>query len=104
MKINSKDQISKIKTKSSGAKSEVDVKKNVQPEVLVNAKQKKEVKTKPTGGLSEIRAQVIKLKEELFSLQLDHEQRKVKNTSLLSVKRKEIARLFTTLRIMELTQ
>lgn len=69
------------------------------------AQKKKQVtEVKPADSKKELRSQVKKLRDELFQLQLDHEQRKLKNTSLLKVKRKEIARFLTTLRVMELTQ
>lgn len=42
-------------------------------------------------------AQVQKAREALFQLKLDHSMRKLKNTRSLFLKRKEIARLLTTM-------
>lgn len=64
-------------------------------------KQEKEVK-KTTDPKAEIRAQVKKLREELFEIKMEAMQMKLKNTSLITAKRKEIARLLTTLRRAEL--
>ena len=44
------------------------------------------------------------MQEELFQLCLEHSQGKLKNISVLFLKRKEIAKLLTTLRVIELTQ
>lgn len=43
------------------------------------------------------KTQVQKAREELFQLKLDHSMRKLKNTRSLFLKRKEIARLLTTM-------
>ncbi len=65
---------------------------------------KEKVEEKKVNTTVELKNQIKKLKEELFQLQLDHQQRKLKNTSSLGLKRKEIASLLTTLRALELIQ
>ena len=59
---------------------------------------------KPANNIVELREQIKKTQEELFQLRLEHSQGKLKNTSVLPLKRKEIAKLLTTLRAIELTQ
>ncbi len=44
------------------------------------------------------------LKEELNKLKLDHVQGKLKNTSFLTLKRKEIAKLLTAMREKQLNE
>ncbi len=61
---------------------------------------KKEEK-KETQKIEELRVQLAKLQEEHIQLKLDNEQRKLKNTSSLTTKRKEIARLLTAMRQVE---
>ncbi len=47
-------------------------------------------------------AQLIKeAKEALFTLRLDNETKKLKNTSSITLKRKEIARLLTAVNLKE---
>ena len=60
-----------------------------------------EKKEKKVDSLSDIRVQITKAREELTQLRLDHSMRKVKNTSSLTHKRKEIARMLTQLRAAE---
>jgi ribosomal protein L29 len=62
---------------------------------------KKEVKELSKAG--ELKEQIKKAKTELFNLEMDQAQRKLKNTSSLTLKRKEIARLLTAVRLVELT-
>ncbi|HEX8965951.1 MAG TPA: 50S ribosomal protein L29 [Patescibacteria group bacterium] len=62
---------------------------------------KKEEK-KETNKFSELRGKVKTAKQELFAMQMDKAQGKLKNTSSLTLKRKEIARLLTALRQVEL--
>jgi len=62
---------------------------------------KKEEK-KETSKFAELRNKVTVAKKELFTMNMDKAQGKLKNTSLLSIKRKEIARLLTALRQLEL--
>lgn len=66
---------------------------------------KKDKKIELTGKK---RSELVKLledaKSELFTLGLDKVQRKLKNTSSLSHKRKEIARILTKMKEMEAIQ
>lgn len=70
---------------------------------MAEVKKKTTVK-KTENKTGDLREQIKKAREELFTLQLDHGQRKIKNTSSLTTKRKEIAKLLTALRQVELTQ
>ena len=65
---------------------------------------KKEKVTKPANNIAELKAQINNLRGELFKIKLEHAQGKLKNTSSITQKRKEIAKLLTTMRIIELTQ
>ncbi|MGH7246310.1 MAG: 50S ribosomal protein L29 [Candidatus Levyibacteriota bacterium] len=49
-------------------------------------------------SLGELQTMLKNARKELFSLRLDNEQRKLKNTSSLSIKRKEIARMLTNMK------
>ncbi len=69
---------------------------------MANKKTKKE-EIKENSKALELYAQIKKAKTELFALEMDQAQRKLKNTSSLSLKRKEIARLLTALRLVQLT-
>jgi len=66
-----------------------------------NQKLKKE-EVKAGIKTSELKVQIKKAKEELSAMEIDHSQRKLKNTSSLTLKRKEIARLLTAMRQVEL--
>jgi len=68
------------------------------------AKKTEEKKVKPADTLGELKKQIEKLRGELLTIRLEQAQSKLKNTSSLTLKRKEIARLLTTLRILELTK
>lgn len=46
----------------------------------------------------ELQAMLEVARKELFNLRLDNSQRKLKNTSSLTTKRKEIARILTKIR------
>lgn len=59
---------------------------------------------KKTNNFEELKKQIMNLKNELLNLRLEHAQGKLKNTSSLTLKRKEIAKLLTMLRISELTK
>ena len=50
----------------------------------------------------EIREAIAKAKNEIFELQLDKAQGKMKNVKSLFLKRKEVARLLTKLREMQI--
>ncbi len=62
---------------------------------------KKEEK-KEVSKFAELRGKVKTAKQELFAMQMDKAQGKLKNTSSLTLKRKEIAKLLTALRQLEL--
>lgn len=65
--------------------------------------EKVNVKNEKKGNkLSELRDQMKALREEVFNLKLDNAQRKLKNTTSLTLKRKELARLLTAARQLEL--
>lgn len=66
---------------------------------IMKTNQKKELFSKT---IPELTLQLGKAKEELFSLQLEHGQRKLKNTNLLTSKRKEIAKILTILKQKDL--
>ena len=65
----------------------------------MKTKDKKELHLK---SLQELRKLVMGAKDELSGLKLDKTQNKLKNTSLLSLKRKELAQMLTILRGKEL--
>lgn len=46
----------------------------------------------------ELKTLLSDARKELFNLRLDNSQRKLKNTSSLTIKRKEIARILTKIR------
>ncbi|MDO8583454.1 MAG: 50S ribosomal protein L29 [bacterium] len=54
--------------------------------------------------LKELNKQVTDLKDELVGFKLDKTQNKLKNTSQLGLKRKEIAQILTAIRLKELSQ
>ena len=62
---------------------------------------KKEEK-KEVSKFAELRGKVKTAKQELFAMQMDKAQGKLKNTSSLTLKRKEIEKLLTALRQLEL--
>jgi ribosomal protein L29 len=66
------------------------------------AKTVKKEEKKEVGKAEELRAQVIKAREELAGLVMDNIQHKLKNTSSLRTKRDQIARLLTALRQVEM--
>jgi ribosomal protein L29 len=53
--------------------------------------------------MADLKSQIAKAKEEFETMMLDNKQYKLKNTSSLTLKRKEIARMLTGLRQLELT-
>lgn len=59
-------------------------------------KDKKDVLLGKTKG--ELVKMVLDARKDLFNLRLDNSQRKLKNTSSLMTKRKEIARILTKIR------
>lgn len=65
----------------------------------MKSKDKKELHTKSIKELSNM---VIQAKNELAELKMDKTQNKLKNTSMLSLKRKEIAQMLTIVRLKEL--
>ena len=64
-------------------------------------KEKTQIKGKT---IAEIKNDIVKAKDDLRSLLLDKSQGKVKNTSSLSRKRKEIAILLTVMREKEMSE
>lgn len=64
-------------------------------------KEKKELHLK---GLKELRNLVAEAKDALAQLKLDKTQNKLKNTSALTAKRKEIAQMLTVIRMKELQE
>ena len=67
----------------------------------MKSKDKKELHLK---NLKELNNLVDRTKDEVVGLRLDKTQNKLKNTSLLSIKRKEIAQILTVIRIKELSE
>ena len=67
----------------------------------MKTKDKKELHLK---SLKELNNLVLGAKDSLMDLKLDKSQNKLKNTSLLTVKRKEIAQMLTILRGKELQE
>lgn len=66
----------------------------------MKAKDKKELHLK---SLQELKKLVTDAKDTLSGFKLDKTQNKLKNTSLLSLKRKEIAQMLTVIRGKELS-
>jgi ribosomal protein L29 len=67
----------------------------------MKTKDKKELHLK---SIKELNNLVIEAKDALASLKLDKTQNKLKDTSILSRKRKEIAQILTVLRMKELVE
>lgn len=67
----------------------------------MKTKDKKELHLK---GIKELGKLVSDAKDALVTLRLDKTQNKLKNTSLLFVKRKEIAQMLTIIRLKELAE
>ena len=65
----------------------------------MKSKDKKELHAKSIKELSNM---IIQAKNELAGLKMDKTQNKLKNTSMLSLKRKEIAQILTIIRLKEL--
>ena len=59
-------------------------------------------KVEKVSTLVEMREAIAKAKKEIFELQLDKAQGKMKNVKSLFLKRKEVARLLTKLREMQI--
>jgi ribosomal protein L29 len=60
---------------------------------------KKDTKNNLIGKTKqELKKMLDDVRRELFNLRLDNSQRKLKNTSSLTAKRKEIAQIFTKIR------
>lgn len=66
----------------------------------MKTKDKKELKVKTIDELKNLLKQV---REELFNLKIENSRKKLKNTSLIYQKRKDKARILTTLREKELS-
>ena len=67
----------------------------------MKTKDKKELHSK---SLKELGKLVADAKDMVVNLRLDKTQNKLKNTSQLSVKRKEIAQMLTIMRMKELSE
>lgn len=67
----------------------------------MKSKDKKELHAKSIKDLSNL---VVEAKDALVALRLDKIQNKLKNTSLLFFKRKEIAQMLTIIRLKELAE
>lgn len=67
----------------------------------MKTKEKKELHAKSIKELSRL---VIEAKDVLVGLKLDKTQNKIKNTSQLALKRKEIAQMLTIIRLKELAE
>lgn len=67
----------------------------------MKSKDKKELHSK---SVKELQKLATDAKDELVGLKLDKTQNKLKNTSLLSIKRKEIAQMLTIMRIKILSE
>jgi ribosomal protein L29 len=67
----------------------------------MKSKDKKELHSKSIKELTNL---VIGAKDALVGLKMDKTQNKIKNTSVLSLKRKEIAQMLTIIRMKELAR
>ncbi len=67
----------------------------------MKTKEKKELHAKSIKELSRL---VVEAKDALVGLRLDKKQNKLKNTSQLALKRKEIAQMLTIKRLKELSE
>ena len=67
----------------------------------MKTKNKKELHLK---SLQELKKLAMDTKDELSDLKLDKTQNKLKNTSLLSLKRKEIAQILTVIKMKGLQE
>jgi ribosomal protein L29 len=67
----------------------------------MKTKEKKELHAKSIKELSNL---IAEAKNALVELKLEKTQNKIKNTSSLSVKRKEIAQMLTVMRLKELAE
>jgi len=67
----------------------------------MKTKEKKELHAKSIKELSNL---VAAAKDALVGLRLDKTQNKIKNTSILSLKRREIAQMLTIIRLKELAE
>lgn len=67
----------------------------------MKTKDKKELHLK---SLKELNKLVLDAKDMVFNLRFDKTQNKLKNTSLLSLKRKEVAQMLTIIRGKELSE
>lgn len=67
----------------------------------MKSKEKRELHAK---SIKELKNLVTEAKNELAGLKMDKTQNKLKNTSILSLKRKEIAQMLTIIRLKELAE
>jgi ribosomal protein L29 len=64
----------------------------------------KDIKELFTKDIKELSNMIVEAKDAMSALKLEKIQNKLKNTSQLAVKRKEIAQMMTILRMKELAQ
>jgi ribosomal protein L29 len=69
----------------------------------IKTEKTKEKKGSKGSKLSDLTVQAKALRDEVATLRLDNNQKKLKNTTSLTLKRKELARLLTAMREVELT-
>jgi ribosomal protein L29 len=62
----------------------------------------KDIKELHRKDIKELKNLVIQVRDELAGLKMDKTQNKLKNTSMLFLKRKEIAQMLTIIRAKEL--
>lgn len=67
----------------------------------MKTKDKKELHSK---SIKELNKLVTDAKDALVGLKMDKTQNKLKNTSILTIKRKEIAQMLTVIRMKELAE
>lgn len=65
----------------------------------MKTKEKKDLRTK---SIAELRTMLKNVKDVIFTAKLEKSQNKLKNTSSLSVKRKEIAQILTIMKEKEI--
>lgn len=62
---------------------------------------KKAVAKEAVKAVADLKADLVKAREELFNLKLDLEMRKLKSTRSIFLKRKEIARILTNMNMQK---
>ena len=62
---------------------------------------KQAVAKEAVKAVADLKADLVKAREELFNLKLDLEMRKLKSTRSIFLKRKEIARILTNMNMQK---